>query len=274
LEPGFYVVDVTTGARSPFPVPTTPGSQDLSYSPDATQIAYSAPGEGEFRQIFVMDADGSNRRQLTSLDGNAGEPAWSPDGERIVYLASPVGQGDRLEIIDIGSMGTSRLPSRADQPSVSVPSWSPDGRSIVFNATTAAGDNLVRTVDLATGDDQTVARNAVLPAWSPTDDVIAFDTYSSARLTLVRADGTGRRTIGPVWSLHANWSPDGTRIAFDAPWPDKNMCNGPTATSCSTEPPSGTYVYDIATDTTLSAGAAGSHIESWIDDRTVLVSVR
>ena len=64
-------------------------------SSEPDQIAFSYAGEPNFdfdeeREIYVMDADGSNVRQLTTNDDYDGAPAWSPDGKQI---ASPIVSG-------------------------------------------------------------------------------------------------------------------------------------------------------------------------------------
>jgi len=52
-------------------------------SPDGTKIAFSSQKNECPPQIWVMDADGSNLKQLTQKGGTS--PAWSPDGSQIVY---------------------------------------------------------------------------------------------------------------------------------------------------------------------------------------------
>ncbi len=50
-----------------------------AYSPDGSKIAFS-----NYVQIYVMDADGGNLKQLTTRGGT--QPSWSPDGAKIAYL--------------------------------------------------------------------------------------------------------------------------------------------------------------------------------------------
>lgn len=58
-----------------------------AWSPDGKQIAFDELGG---KQIFVMDADGSHRRQLTNdPNWSCGHPSWSPDGSRIVSSCTP-----------------------------------------------------------------------------------------------------------------------------------------------------------------------------------------
>jgi TolB protein len=56
-----------------------------AWSPDGSRIAFMAPvpgaaGSNPDYNIFVMNADGSDIRQLTRTPGEDGWPAWSPDG--------------------------------------------------------------------------------------------------------------------------------------------------------------------------------------------------
>jgi TolB protein len=64
-----------------------------AWSPDGSRIAFMAPepgatGSNADYNIFVMDADGSHVRRLTTAPGEDGWPAWSPDGTRIVFSSA------------------------------------------------------------------------------------------------------------------------------------------------------------------------------------------
>jgi len=82
------------------------GDAPGAWSPDGKQIAYSSEVHGD-REVFLMNADGSNRRRLTQLRGGDSPEAWLPNG-RIVfshfrgnqalphwYLIKPSGRGLR-----------------------------------------------------------------------------------------------------------------------------------------------------------------------------------
>jgi Tol biopolymer transport system component len=103
-ERDLYVLDLATGAR----VRLTNGANGYSqirsgrFSPDGTRIAYA--DQGTFvAGIWVMDADGTNRRRLTDGGGPHGDfdfhevPSWSPDGEWIAFanrdVVTPANQG-------------------------------------------------------------------------------------------------------------------------------------------------------------------------------------
>jgi TolB protein len=67
-----------------------------AWSPDGKRIAFDEFGDQARQQIFVMDANGYNVRQLTdSPNWSCGHPAWSPDGKQIAFscrsASSPCG---------------------------------------------------------------------------------------------------------------------------------------------------------------------------------------
>jgi hypothetical protein len=59
-------------------------------SPDRTRIAFSSNRQGSY-DLFLMDADGTGLRRLTTDPGTEGEPVWTPDGSRLIYTARPKG---------------------------------------------------------------------------------------------------------------------------------------------------------------------------------------
>ena len=56
-----------------------------TWSPDGKQIAYAEPVEEGGVEVFVMGADGSNKKQLTKMGGMNTHSAWSPDGKKIAF---------------------------------------------------------------------------------------------------------------------------------------------------------------------------------------------
>ena len=107
------------------------------WSPDGRRIAYSSDENG-MPQLFVMNADGSNARQLSDVWGEY--PAWSPDGSRIAFASSmggstPFGDPDYdVWVMDADGSDETNLTAAPDSNDM-YPTWSPDGAWIAFEST-------------------------------------------------------------------------------------------------------------------------------------------
>ena len=77
-----YLVPSTGGTGRVFPIDDV-GASEARWSPDGRRVAYIAVG-----QLWVSDADGGNRLQLTKLTGGATGPVWSPTGSSIAFTSS------------------------------------------------------------------------------------------------------------------------------------------------------------------------------------------
>ena len=64
---------------------------DGSFSPDGEQLLYMSNEDGDF-EIYLVDADGTGKRNLTNNDDNESAPSWSPDGQSIVFSSDRSGQ--------------------------------------------------------------------------------------------------------------------------------------------------------------------------------------
>ena len=80
---GLYVMDAN-GTRSK---KIAGGGLQLEWSPDGTSIAFTARVAGN-REIYVVDADGSELRRLTTDPAADDWPTWSPDGKRIAFVST------------------------------------------------------------------------------------------------------------------------------------------------------------------------------------------
>ena len=84
-------------------------------------------------ELFVMDRDGGNQRQLTTLGGANFAPSWHPDGKRIIFAsnkADPKGRDFDLYLVNEDGSGLERVTTHADFDSF--PMFSPNGRQLVW----------------------------------------------------------------------------------------------------------------------------------------------
>jgi TolB protein len=106
----------------PLPSPGSPYNDSPKWSPDGTQIVFSAVLRGH-RDIFVVNANGTNLQQLTQTEHyDEFAPAWSPDGTQIIFQANPDGQWD---IFVIKADGNNLRQITTDTASEVDPDWSP-----------------------------------------------------------------------------------------------------------------------------------------------------
>lgn len=80
-----WVVPLSGG--TPHSLGKQPGARAALWSPDGKQIVFDA-GNNRGRGIYVMNADGSNLRRITSKNVYVGLPAWSPDNTQIAALCN------------------------------------------------------------------------------------------------------------------------------------------------------------------------------------------
>lgn len=174
--------------------------------------------------LFSVNPDGTALSEL----GGGTQPAWSPDGTKIAFVAPDAG-GD-LEIFTANPDGSERMQLTHNAVDEHSPGWAPDGTRIAFDSDR---DQLgpVSTSDIylinSDGTGETRLTDHPLfdraPVWAPDGTKIAFATNRDGNFELytmdARTDPPGgsltRLTINPLTDLHPDWSPDGTKIAFD-----------------------------------------------------------
>jgi len=104
-----------------------PGS-DARWSPDGTKLLFDAPTGRSQGDLFVMNADGTNRRQLLATRKLEGAAGWSPDGKKILFTRFNDGSGRNADVFVMNADGTNlrRLAQGV------AGSWSPNGSRIVY----------------------------------------------------------------------------------------------------------------------------------------------
>jgi len=184
-----------------------------AWSPDGKSIAFQSNRDGPYH-IYLMNADGSNLRQLTSGDDNDDRhPNWSPDGKTI---AVDTGEEIKREIalIDVASKNRTQLTKLGK--SAQFPSFSPDGRTVAFFLYNLGVMDLW-TVGKDGGNAAPVTREHATEAnnqctfachsarWSPDGSRVVFSDGDNARVLLMASLASG--STAPI-------SPDGEKSHF------------------------------------------------------------
>jgi len=209
------LTETLTAAETPIPIGGGTG-----------EIAFASTQDG-LSQIFLINADGSGLKPLVSELNGACQPAWSPDGKKLVYISPCAGKTDfypksSLYVFDLASGETISL---LTSPGGNFePAWSPDGTKIAFTSivndlaqifTLNLSDQSVTQLTTASGNVQ--SRQA---AWSPNSQQIVYTVrrFNLLQIWAMNADGTNQaqmvRSGGGYSDYLPCWSPDGSFVLF------------------------------------------------------------
>jgi len=123
-----YRMAVTGGAIRQL---TTTDGTEPEWSPDGSKIAYAATGVGGAADIFLMNADGSNRLNLTKSAAAEMEPSWSPDGTKLLF-SRYISEATHWDIWSMNLDGTQQKQLTRSAEKETDPAW--QGRSnVLFN---------------------------------------------------------------------------------------------------------------------------------------------
>ena len=214
-----------------------PGDKDQPvWSPDGSRIAFVALGEERTgKDIWVMNADGSEPVNISWGIGDEFDPAWTPDGERVIFTNHYRDSGGRpIYALDwVKPDGTDRARLSGDFVE-SDPTFSPDGSWLLYVISAQSHHYFHFRGDY---DDYQSPRGFDLreifgefgevsdPAWAPAGDQFAYTRHDGTRQNVVlvtyesiQRNGVHFPTEYPLTDTDADtdaaWSPDARWLAF------------------------------------------------------------
>ena len=200
-RPKIFTVDVATGQVRQITQGTEWRDESPRWSPDGQSIAFTSnrahygatPEAGTpDLDVYVMRADGSQVRRITTDPGNDHDPSWLPDGQSLVFSSDRASRGD-LYRVRLSDGHTTRLTTNFVGRAI-MPAVSPDGAKVAFAAQTlrvgAFWNFQVHLLDLASGRTEPVPASggACWPAWSPDGRVLYSVQLDSEPSAIQRRD--------------------------------------------------------------------------------------
>ena len=172
---------------------------------------------GGSKEIWQMDYDGANQKQLTHVGSIALSPHVSPDGTRVAF-SGVTKEGWQILMF---SLDLNRLVNFARFPGDNYsPAWSSDGQNIAFSSS-RTGNTEIYTVSSTGGNLRRLTENKgpdVSPAWNPkTNAQIAWVSGRTGlpQIYTMASDGTNAsRVTDQGYAVSPSWSPNGQFLAF------------------------------------------------------------
>jgi Tol biopolymer transport system component len=212
------VVLIATLAIAPAASATYPDRNGL--------IAFQAD-TGSGSQIYTVRPNGHDLRQITRVDGEAGQSDWAPDGRRIVFelgtaeaASIAIMNADGSDLTNLTGSGLPGQFSFAGQPS-----FTPDGQRIVFERYIPdTNDDAIWSMNVDGSDQRRITSGpggVTDPNVSPNGKTLSFVGFNGEDLgqALFTADidGNHLHQLTPFTfdvAIKQDWAPDGEHIVF------------------------------------------------------------
>lgn len=178
---------------------------------------YFVSARGGTKEIWQMDYDGANQKQLTRVTTMALSPHVSPDGSRVAF--SGVSNSEWQILMYSLELNRQVTFPRYQGANLS-PAWSSDGKLLAFSSS-RSGDAEIYTVDVVGGDLRRLTSSRgpdVSPTWNPkTNAQIAWVSGRTGlpQIYTMSSDGTNVvRVTDQGYAVSPSWSPNGQFLAF------------------------------------------------------------
>jgi Tol biopolymer transport system component len=261
---------------------SAPASATAGGPSAAGLIAFSA-GAPHAEDIYVVNADGTDLRRVTSDPAADFDPTLSPDGRRLAYRHQP--GDDRttdIWVINLDGSDAAKI-GGADGAADWGPAWSPDGEWVAWNKQSPTGRGFDLALVRPDGSDSRIVNgdtHVEYPAWSPDGTQIAFMSQVATEgaqyeVFVMNLDGraVSRLTDQAGSDGWPSWSPGGTEIAFSS---ERDDCRFSAAADCLSTGDIGRYhtLYVMPTDGSGQRRVSRNHVQfvDWSPDGQWLVT--
>ena len=193
---------------------------DPTISPNGRQIVYvrhfsDIMTDLRYTNLWLINADGTGHRALTTGHHHDGSPQWSPDGSRLLYISSREGSAQLyVRWMDTGEVA--KITNLQEAPSA--PVWSPDGRSIAFKALVPEPPLTFAKLPARPARAQWAEPLAIVDSYMYRYDGIGYLRRGYVHIFVVPAEGGTARQVSRGDFHHARprvhasglvWTPDG-----------------------------------------------------------------
>ncbi len=192
-------------------------------APKTPKIVFESWRDGN-GEIYIMNADGSNQKNLTRSNARDGSPAWSPTGRHIAFHSDRDGIRD-IYIMDPDGKNVRKVLKNLTYREY--PTWSPDGKMLAY---TRSEDWSICIADIEKRTEESVVPTNIVGGfsdWSPngSEIVFIFSSPSDYRIRIINIK-TRKQTELPLppnipppheqprFFHFPSWSPAGDKIAF------------------------------------------------------------
>ena len=198
-------------------------TREMAFSPNARHFLYASNGQGT---VFNLYLSGHGRLRVSDKTKHDGQPAWSADGKRVVFVSSRTGKGD-LYWFSLKKMKVKRLTTDT-QSTEFFPTWNPVKKlTLAYVRHTSQQDRIHIIKNVFTRKSQPLLPknwgqrlSQLTPSWSPDGKKLAFYTVDSKNtydLYVTTVGGIPKLIAHNVSKSDAYgpaWSPDSRKIFY------------------------------------------------------------